>query len=241
MSPGESVRCFTAAWLAGTGLGLLAGFLEPLGQRLRTLADILLGLAITAAWLEIGFGVCGGDLRLGCLAGLPLGAWLWSAGPGNILRPVWTQFWRGFFAFWRIFPRAGKKVWKIAKFLFPSEEKWVTIEGNRSFHGRHSPGGKQMEKKPKRKFVLRKSSKWVKVLCALVVLLALAAVAALQWVQHDLRALTEEKRQQAAGLEKENAELVEKTEKLGSVDSIQDIAESELGYVDPNAVVIGEK
>ena len=98
-----------------------------------------------------------------------------------------------------------------------------------------------MERKPKRKIILRPGSRGLKILCALVLVLALAALAALQYVRMDIATMTEEKRQQAVDLEKENAELTEKQEALGSVDSVKDIAESELGYVSPDAVVIGEK
>lgn len=98
-----------------------------------------------------------------------------------------------------------------------------------------------METKAKRKFILRPGGRGLKVLCAVMLVLALGALAAVQWVRQDLSRLTEEKRAQAAALEEENARLEEKTEALGSVDSIRDIAESELGYISPDAVVIGEK
>lgn len=98
-----------------------------------------------------------------------------------------------------------------------------------------------MEQKPKRKIVLRPSSRGVKILCAIMLVLALAALAAVQFLRKDLAAMTEEKRNQASQLEKENAELKQKKDALGSVDSVKDIAESELDYVDPDAVVIGEK
>lgn len=98
-----------------------------------------------------------------------------------------------------------------------------------------------MEQKPKRKIILRPSSRGLKILCVIALVLALAALTAVQLVRRDLAAMTEEKRSQASQLERENAELKEKQDALGSVDSVKDIAESELGYVDPDAVVIGEK
>lgn len=98
-----------------------------------------------------------------------------------------------------------------------------------------------MNTNTKRKFVLRPGSRGLKVLLAAMLTLALVALAALQWVRRDLKTLTEEKRGQAAALEQENAQLEEKTAALGSVDSVIDIAQSELGYVPGDAVVIGEK
>lgn len=98
-----------------------------------------------------------------------------------------------------------------------------------------------MKPKEKRKLVLVPSSKAVKILAVLVVLFSLVALVALGWVRGNIRDLTEEKRQQAAALEQENAALKEKNEKLGTSDSVRDIAQEELGMVDPDAVVIGEK
>lgn len=98
-----------------------------------------------------------------------------------------------------------------------------------------------MKPKEKRKLVLVPSSKAVKILAVLVVLFSMVALVALGWVRGSIRDLTEEKRQQAAALEQENAALKEKNEKLGTSDSVRDIAQEELGMVDPDAVVIGEK
>lgn len=98
-----------------------------------------------------------------------------------------------------------------------------------------------MKPKEKRKLVLVPSSKAVKILAVLVVLFSLVALVALGWVRGNIRDLTEEKRQQAAALEQENAELAEKKAQLGSSDSIQDIAQEELGMVNPDTVFVGEK
>lgn len=98
-----------------------------------------------------------------------------------------------------------------------------------------------MKPKEKRKLVLVRSTKAVKLLAVLVVLFSVVALVALGWVRGSIQDLTEEKRQQAAALEHENAELVEKKAQLGSSDSIQDIAQEELGMVNPDTVLIGEK
>lgn len=98
-----------------------------------------------------------------------------------------------------------------------------------------------MNPNTKRKFVLRPGSRGLKVLLAAMLVLALSALVALQWVRADLKQLTAEKQRQAAALEQENARLEEKTAALGSVGSVMDIAEDQLGYVPGDAVVIGEK
>lgn len=96
-----------------------------------------------------------------------------------------------------------------------------------------------MKPKEKRKLVLVPSSPAVKILAGVVVLLSIVALVALGWVRGSIRDLTEEKRQQAAALEQENAQLTEKKDKLGTSDSIREIAEEELGLVDPDTVVVG--
>lgn len=98
-----------------------------------------------------------------------------------------------------------------------------------------------MKTNQKRKLVLAPSSLAVKILAGLMVLFSIVALVALFWVRGSIRDLTEEKRQQAAALEQENAELREKKENLGTPDGVQDIAEEELGLVDPDTVIIGEK
>ena len=98
-----------------------------------------------------------------------------------------------------------------------------------------------MKPKEKRKLVLVRSSKAMKILAGLVVLFSIVALVALGWVRSSIQDLTEEKRQQAAALEQENAELAEKKAKLGSTDSIQDIAREVLGLVNPDTVIVGEE
>lgn len=98
-----------------------------------------------------------------------------------------------------------------------------------------------MKPKEKRKLVVVRSSKAVKILAGVVVLFSIVALVALGWVRSSIRDLTEEKRQQAAALEQENAVLTEKKGKLGTTDSIQDIAQEELGMVNPDTVFVGEK
>lgn len=241
MTPGEGGRFFLCSCLAGAGLGLFYGFLRPLGARHRHWADGLFCLGAGAVWLVLGFGVFRGDLRPGLFLGLPLGVLLWEWGPGALLRPVWRGFWGCVWKILGAFSRVRKKVWNF--FKFP-----LSIRGKIGYNRRQIPippstlsGGIHMERTAKRKFIFRPGTRGMKILCTLAVVLALVALAAGQLVCHEIAAMTEEKRQQAAGLEQENKDLQEKKDALGSVDSVKDIAESELGYVNPDAVVIGEK
>ena len=49
---------------------------------------------------------------------------------------------------------------------------------------------------------------------------------------------TENLRDKAVELEEANADLQQRTEDIGSVQSVKDIANEELGLVDPNTVII---
>ena len=86
--------------------------------------------------------------------------------------------------------------------------------------------------------VVRSSPPLLKIVLIALIVLSITALAALSWVNFSIRAQTEDMRQEAAALQGENTELEEKIGKLGSVQSIQDIAREELGLVDPNTVVI---
>lgn len=98
-----------------------------------------------------------------------------------------------------------------------------------------------MENKPKTKIVLRPSSPAVKVLLAVMLAAVVVALTAVYWVRGEVRRQTEQKRQEAAALEQENADLTQRSQDIDSVESIKSIAESELGLVSPDAVIIGEE
>lgn len=68
-------------------------------------------------------------------------------------------------------------------------------------------------------------------------IVATVAVVTLQGSLEESREQYEQLRLQAAELEAENEELVSDIEGLGSVDSAKEIAEEELGLVDPDTVV----
>ena len=94
--PGTDALRFGMACLLGVGLGLLYDFLRPLRPKRTGLADGIFLLAVVWGWVYLGFGVCGGDLRLGYAAGLPVGGLTWEWTLGRWLRPVFTGFWKGF-------------------------------------------------------------------------------------------------------------------------------------------------
>ena len=77
----------------------------------------------------------------------------------------------------------------------------------------------------------------LKIVVILLIVFSMAALIALRWVHAGIRNQTEEKRQEAAALEQENTELNEKISDLGSIQSVKDIAESELGLVSPDTVI----
>lgn len=88
------------------------------------------------------------------------------------------------------------------------------------------------------KVELRHSPLALKVIVTVLILFSMAALITLRWVHDGLREQTENLRNEAAAMEYANSELEEKTQSLGSVQSIQDIAKEELGLVDPNMVII---
>ena len=90
------------------------------------------------------------------------------------------------------------------------------------------------------KFKVRLRSAPVKLKAVLIVLivLSMAALVALRWVHNGIQAETQRKTEQAAAMEGENADLQEKIDSIGSVQSIRQIARDELGLVDPDTVLI---
>ena len=78
-----------AAWalgwalLLGAGLGLFYTLLFPLRRRRTGLADGLFLAGLFTAWTVLGFGICGGDLRLFQSLGLLGGAVCFRLIPGR--------------------------------------------------------------------------------------------------------------------------------------------------------------
>ena len=69
------------------------------------------------------------------------------------------------------------------------------------------------------------------------VVLSIAALLSLRSAILKTRSQAEALRNQAMILEEENADLTDKLENMDSVEGIQDIAEEELGLVDPDTVI----
>jgi cell division protein FtsB len=88
------------------------------------------------------------------------------------------------------------------------------------------------------KLVVRPSSAVLKIALVALIVFSMAALISLSWVRQSILAKTEAMRQESAALVQENAELRDKITELGTVQSVQDIAQTELGMVDPNTVVI---
>ena len=90
----------------------------------------------------------------------------------------------------------------------------------------------------KRKIVVRPAPPLLKIAACLLILFSMAALLALRWVHNGIREETQKLTDEAAAAQAENAELTEKIEDLGSVQSVKDIAQEELGLVDPDTVII---
>ena len=88
------------------------------------------------------------------------------------------------------------------------------------------------------KVEVRPASNILKIILILLILFSIVAMVALRWVHNGILTQIGELKEEASGLEHANQVLDQKTEELGSVQSIQDIAKEELGLVDPNTVII---
>ena len=80
----------------------------------------------------------------------------------------------------------------------------------------------------------RRGKPLTKILVIVAIALTTVALITLRWVQSDIEAETQRMKEEAAQLIEENAELDDKIHGLGSVDSVTDIAKSELDLVDPD-------
>ena len=86
--------------------------------------------------------------------------------------------------------------------------------------------------------VYRRSKPLTKVVVIAAIVLSMAALIALRWTQNDILAQIQAMREEAAQLEQENAELREDIDELGSVQSVEEIAQEELGLVNPDTVIV---
>lgn len=144
-APALAFQRFAAACLLGLGLGVLYSFLRPLRPRRTALADGVFLAAVLFAWLQLGFRVCRGDLRLGYTAGLFVGLVLWELTVGKLLRPVFSGFWKGVVGIlglvtWPV-KKFFEKIGQFIKFVFASLKKWGTIKWNNRRDMRRNTGG----------------------------------------------------------------------------------------------------
>ena len=86
--------------------------------------------------------------------------------------------------------------------------------------------------------VFRRSKPLTKVVVIAAIVLSIAALVTLRWTQNGILGEIRDMRQEAAQLEQENAALEEKIDNLGNVQGVMDVAQEELGLVDPSSVII---
>lgn len=88
------------------------------------------------------------------------------------------------------------------------------------------------------KLVIHSSSRALKIAVIALIVFSMIALGALAWVRTNIRNRTEDMRSEAAALEDENAAIEEKIERLGTLESIKEIAREILGLVDPDTIII---
>lgn len=88
------------------------------------------------------------------------------------------------------------------------------------------------------KIVLRPGPRKLKIVLILLVLASLVTLASLGAVLYGIHSQTQAALDQAAELEHENAELEHKTDNADSSSVIREIAQDELGLVDPDTIII---
>ena len=88
------------------------------------------------------------------------------------------------------------------------------------------------------KVEVRPASHILKIILILLILFSIVALIALRWVHNGILTQIDELKDEASGLEYADEVQDQKTEDLGSVQSIQDIAKEELGLVDPDTILI---
>ena len=135
------LQCVCAGFLLGPGIDAVF----PLRHRLSVLFQLLVSIQIVLVWSVCCFGICGGDIRGGYLAGCALGLFCWrntlSPSVRGIFGKIWSILCRFTGRLAGVFYQILKKVLKIEKFFFASGKKSVTIEKNNRRKNRHLPGG----------------------------------------------------------------------------------------------------
>ena len=93
---------------------------------------------------------------------------------------------------------------------------------------------------PKIRLVLHHSSPKLKVLVIIALIVCTITLLALAIGINTAKQHTQELAQQGAALEQENAALSEDIDKLGTLESIKDLARRFLGLFDPNTTIFSE-
>ena len=88
------------------------------------------------------------------------------------------------------------------------------------------------------KVEVRPASNLLKIVLIVLIVFSIGTLVALRWVHNGILAETDRLKDEAAHIEQENQELIEKKENIGSVDGIKDAAREELGLVDPDTILI---
>lgn len=88
------------------------------------------------------------------------------------------------------------------------------------------------------KLVNKPSSRMTKVAVCVAVALSVVALLVLRSAALDAQAKADTWREKAQQLEQENERLQDQIDKLGSLESIEQIAKDVLGLVDPDTIVI---
>lgn len=125
MTPAVALTRFLWSLACGMALGLGFSFFRPI--RPKFAGDLLFLIFFGWIWLQLAFGICEGDLRLGHLCGLMMGSALWTVGPGRLISPIFSLFWRFLSLPFKKFSEIFKK---ILKFLYAKRKKSCTIDEN---------------------------------------------------------------------------------------------------------------
>ena len=88
------------------------------------------------------------------------------------------------------------------------------------------------------RFIRRPSTPKLRLAVILLIVFSMAAVIALGMVCRNIQDGTQTILGEAAALEEENADLQDRIDNIDSAQVIQQIAEEELGLVDPDTVII---
>ena len=88
------------------------------------------------------------------------------------------------------------------------------------------------------RLVYRRSKPLTKLVVAVAIVLSMAALITLRLAQDRIEAQTNDMLAEAARLEQENQELQDKIDTMDTVEGVVDIAQEELGLVEPDTIII---